>query len=140
MPKHTSRRPPSHDAFKHRSRRTPHKGARACPDRHEDSERGGQGGGGAGRGEAISTAVDASAFAGNRLLASAPYKHTQLPCGNLACRDCRTFAHHMLLVSASRRRTAFGCRRDPTVGGACNPSWTMGTPERRIPMAPERSA
>ncbi|KAK4412087.1 hypothetical protein Salat_2994900 [Sesamum alatum] len=70
MPKHTSRRPPSHDAFKHR--------------------RGG-----------ISTAVDASAFAGNRLLASAPYKHTPAPMREPCMPGLPTFAHHMLLVSAS---------------------------------------
>ncbi|KAK4412052.1 hypothetical protein Salat_2962800 [Sesamum alatum] len=56
MPKHTSRRPPSHDAFKHRS---------------------------------------------NRLLASAPYKHTPAPMREPCMPGLPTFAHHMLLVSAS---------------------------------------
>ncbi|KAK4412159.1 hypothetical protein Salat_2962100 [Sesamum alatum] len=107
------------------------------PDRHEDSERGGQGGGGGGKGGGISTAVDASAFAGNRLLASAPYKHTPAPMREPCMPGLPTFAHHMLLVfGVAGDGRPFGCRRDPTVGGACNPSWTMGTPERRIPMAP----
>ncbi|KAK4412054.1 hypothetical protein Salat_2990900 [Sesamum alatum] len=100
MPKHTSRRPPSHDAFKHRSRRTPTRAPEHAPIGTK-IQNGGDKGGGGGKGGGISTAVDASAFAGNRLLASAPYKHTPAPMREPCMPGLPTFAHHMLLVSAS---------------------------------------
>lgn len=79
------------------------KHAQACPGRHEDSGR-------STSWEPRSTNLgtgptclcDASTFAGDGLLASAPKSIPQLPCGSLACRDCRHFASHVLLISGSR--------------------------------------
>ncbi|KAK4411973.1 hypothetical protein Salat_2997800 [Sesamum alatum] len=106
MPKHTSRRPPSHDAFKHRR------------GRHLDRRR--------------RLRFRRQQATSKRTLQAYPSSHA----GTLHAGIADVCPPHATSFGVAGDGRPFGCRRDPTVGGACNPSWTMGTPERRIPMAP----